>query len=129
MPRGTSTTTPTKCRRRTAQGIDTRLVVTQITQLVAANESLKLENAKLQALNEQLRSELTDIGSALGSLTGGRRGRGRRGAALALPEAKPRRTRKPITDPEVLARRNAVLAKARAARAERLAAARAATGG
>jgi hypothetical protein len=126
MPRGTSTTTPTKRRRRTAQGIDTRLVVTQITQLVAANESLKLENAKLQALNEQLRSELTDIGSALGSLTGGRRGRGRRGAAaLALPEAKPRRTRRPITDPDVLARRNAALAKARAARAEKLAAARA----
>ena len=102
--------------------------MTQITQLVAANESLKLENARLQALNEQLRSELTEIGSALGSLTGGRRGRGRRGAAaLALPEAKPRRTRRPITDPDVLARRNAALAKARAARAEKLAAARSAT--
>jgi hypothetical protein len=43
-----------------------------------------------------------------------------------LTEAKPRRTRKPITDPEVLAKRNQALAKARAARAERLAAARAA---
>jgi hypothetical protein len=126
MPRGTSTTTPTKRRRRTAQGADTRLVVTQITQLVAANESLKLENARLQALNEQMRSELLQIGSALGGLTGaGRRGRGRRGAAtIALPEAKPRRQRRPITDPEVLARRNAALAKARAARAEKLAAGR-----
>jgi hypothetical protein len=124
MPRTRSTTAATT-RRRTAQGADARLVVTQITQLVAANESLKLENAKLQALNEQLRNELTQIGSALGSLTGGRRGRGRRGAAaLALPEAKPRRQRKPITDPEVLARRNAALAKARAARAEKLAATR-----
>jgi hypothetical protein len=104
--------------------------VAQITQLVAANESLKLENAKLQALNEQLRGELTQIGSALGSLTGGRRGRGRRGAAaLALPEVKPRRKRKPITDPEVLAKRGAALVKARAARAERLAAARAGAGG
>src|SRR5215469_1178659 len=131
MPRTRSApTSTTRRRRRTAQGIDTRLVVTQITQLVAANESLKLENARLQALNEQLRSELTEIGSALGSLTGGgRRGRGRRGAAaLALPDAKPRRKRKPITDPEVLARRSAALVKARAARAERLAAARAMTG-
>lgn len=129
MPRTRSATaSTTRRRRRTTQGIDTRRVVTQITQLVAANENLKLENARLQALNEQLRSELTEIGSALGSLTGGRRGRGRRGAAaLVLPEAKPRRTRRPITDPEVLARRNAALAKARAARAEKLAAARSAT--
>jgi hypothetical protein len=127
MPRTRSTTAPTTRRRRTAQGTDTRLVVTQITQLVAANESLQLENARLQALNEQLRSELLQIGSALGSLTGGgRRGRARRGAVtLVLPEARPRRQRRPITDPEVLARRNAALAKARAARAEKLAAARA----
>ena len=127
MPRIRSTTTSsTRRRRRNTAGADIRQVVTQITQLVAANESLKLENARLQALNEQLRGELTDIGSALGSLTGARRGRGRSGtAALALPEAKPRRTRRPITDPEVLARRNAALAKARAARAEKLAAARA----
>jgi hypothetical protein len=122
-----STTTSTRRRRTTRGRSDTGSVVAQITQLVAANERLKLENATLQALNEQLRSELTQIGTALGSLTGGRRGRGRRGAAaLALPEAKPRRTRKPITDPEVLARRSAALAKARAARAEKLAAARAA---
>src|SRR5215469_16848569 len=111
MPRTRSApTSTTRRRRRTAQGADTRQVVTQITQLVAANESLKLENAKLKALNEQLRSELLQICSALGSLTGGgRRGRGRRGAALALPDAKPRRQRKPITDPEVLARRSAAL--------------------
>jgi hypothetical protein len=128
MPRGTSATTTTARRRRTAQTTDTRQVVTQITQLVAANESLKAENARLQGLNEQLRSELLQIGSALGSLTAsGRRGRGRGGAAtLALPDAKPRRQRKPITDPDILARRNAALAKARAARAEKLAAARAA---
>jgi hypothetical protein len=113
---------------RTAQATETFQVVTQITQLVAADESLKLESAKLQALNEQPRSELLQIGSALGSLTGGgRRGRGGRGAAtLALPDAKPRQKRRPITDPEILARRNAALAKARAARAEKLAAARAA---
>jgi len=95
---------------------------------VSANETLQRANHELTEENQRLRAELTQIGSALGSLTAGRRGRGRRGAAgavtLALPEAKPRRTRKPITDPEVLARRNAALAKARAARAEKLAAAR-----
>jgi hypothetical protein len=126
MPRTSSNGSTTRRRRSTAQGVDTRLVVTQITQLVTANESLKLENGRLQALNEQLRGELLQIGSALGSLAGGRRGRGSRDSAamLALPEAKPRRQRRPITDPEVLARRNAALAKARAARAEKLAAAR-----
>jgi hypothetical protein len=127
MPRTSSTNaSTTRRRRRTAQGADTRLVVTQITQLVAANETLQRANRELTEENQRLRGELTEIGSALGSLMGGRRGRGRRGAvALALPEAKPRQKRKPITDPEVLARRNAALAKARAARAERLAAAKA----
>ena len=131
MPRTRSTTTSTtRRRRRIAQGPDTRLVVTQITQLVAANEQLQRANHELTEENERLRGELTAIGSALGSLTGGRRGRGRGGAAvLALPEAKPRRQRRPITDPEVLARRNAALAKARAARAEKLAAARAEASG
>ena len=104
-------------------------VTSQITQLVAANETLQRENRELTEQNERLRSELLQIGSALGSLAGPRRGRGRRGAAvaaLALPDVKPRQKRKPITDPEILARRNAALAKARAARAEKLAAARAA---
>lgn len=128
MPRTPSTTPTTRRRRRTAQSPDTRLVVTQITQLVAANGQLQRANRELTEENQRLRSELTEIGSALGGLTGGRRGRGRRGAAaLAMPEAKPRRQRRPITDPEVLARRNAALAKARAARAEKLAAGRAAT--
>src|SRR5215472_4847378 len=129
MPRTSSNGSTARRRRRpAAQGPDTRLVVTQITQLVAANEQLQRTNRDLTEENQRLRDELTAIGSALGSLTGGRRGRGRGGAAvaLALPEAKPRRQRRPITDPEVLARRNAALAKARAARAEKLAAARAA---
>src|SRR5215469_9845221 len=130
MPRTPSTGSTARRGRRSTRGSDTRLVVTQITQLVSANETLQRANHELTEENQRLRAELTQIGSALGSLAGGRRGRGRRGAAaavaLALPEAKPRRTRKPITDPEVLARRNAALAKARAARAEKLAAARAA---
>src|SRR5215471_8251017 len=127
MPRTPSNGSTARRRRGTAIGSDTRLVVTQITQLVAANETLQRANRELTEENQKLRAELTQIGSALGSLTGPRRGRGQRGAAaaiaLALPEAKPRRTRKPITDPEILARRNVALAKARAARAEKLAAA------
>jgi hypothetical protein len=129
MPRTSSNGASTRRRRKTTVGGDTRLVVTQITQLVAANQTLQRENRELTEQNERLRSELTQIGAALGSLTDPRRGRGRRGAAaaaFALPEVKPRQKRKPITDPEILARRNAALAKARAARAEKLAAARAA---
>jgi hypothetical protein len=129
MPRTSSATTSTSGRRRRAtQGLDTRLVVTQITQLVAANEQLQRANRELTEENQRLRSELTEIGSALGS-SDGRRGRGRAGAALAGSEVKPRRQRKPITDPEVLAKRSAALAKARAARAEKLAAARAVAAG
>ena len=129
MPRTSSNGASTRRRRKTTVGGDTRLIVTQITQLVAANETLQRENRELTEQNERLRSELLQIGSALGSLAGPRRGRGRRGAAvaaLALPGVKPRQKRKPITDPEILARRNAALAKARAARAEKLAAAKAA---
>jgi hypothetical protein len=124
MPRGTSATTTR--RRRTARArSDAGPVVGQITQLVATNETLKRENAELLALNEQLRAHLLEIGSALGRLTGGPRRRGRGAAApLVLAEPKPKRQRKPITDPEQLERRRQALAKARTARAEKLAAAR-----
>jgi hypothetical protein len=115
-------------RRSTRAASGTRAIVDQIAQLVSANEALQRENRELTDENHRLRSELTEIGSALGRLTAPRGRRGRRGSEpLVLTEAKPRRTRRPITDPEVLARRNQALAKARAARAERLAAARAAS--
>jgi hypothetical protein len=130
MPRGTSATT-TRRRRTSRAGSDTAAVVGQITQLVAANETLKRENAELLAFNEQLRAQLQEIGSALGRLTGGPRRRGRGDAQpLMLAEAKPRRQQKPITDPEQLERRRQALAKARAARAEKREAERqTATGG
>jgi hypothetical protein len=126
MPRRTSTRT-NGARRRTARArSDAGSVIGQIRQLVATNEKLKHENAELVASNEQLRAQLLDIGSALGRLTGGPRSRGRRGAELAMvAEAKPKRQRKPITDPEQLERRRQALARARAARAEKLAAAKA----
>ena len=128
MPRGKSATTAldgTRRRRSTSARSDTAAVVGQITQLFAANETLKRENAELLAVNEQLRAQLLEIGSTLGRLTGGPLRRGRRSPApLMLAEPKPRRQRKPITDPEQLERRRQALAKARAARAEKLAAAR-----
>ena len=64
MPRTTSSNASATRRRRTAQGPDTRLVVTQITQLVAANEQLQRANRELSEENERLRGELTAIGSA-----------------------------------------------------------------
>src|SRR2546423_13915 len=101
MPRGTSTTSTR--RRSTRARSDAGSVVGQITQLVATNETLRRENAELLALNEQLRSQLAEIGSTLGRLTSGSGRRGRGGAApLMLAEPKPRRQRRPITDPEVL---------------------------
>ncbi len=120
-------TAPARRRRRSAAATSTGRIVGQISQIVSANEQLQRQNQELRAENERLRSELLEIGSALGRLSGGpRRGRGRRGAEIAgLIEAKPRRLRKPITDPEVLAKRAQALVKARAARAERLAAAKA----
>ena len=100
-------------------------VVGQITQIVAANEALQRQVRELTAERDTLRSQLHEIGAALARLTGGaRRGRGgRETAVLPVAEAKPRRQRRPITDPEQLERRRQALAKARAARAEKRAAA------
>jgi hypothetical protein len=104
---------------------DASSVVGQITQLVTANKTLKRENAELLAANERLRRELAEIGSALGRLTGGPRRRGRGGAQpFLLADVKPKRPRRPITDPEQLERRKAALAKARA---EKIAAAKGAS--
>ena len=116
---------PARGRRRSGTG-GTGSVVGQISQIVAANQELQRQRQDLQAENDRLRRELTEIGAALGQLTGGgRRGRGRRGSeVLGLAEVKAKRQRKPITDPELLERRRQALAKARAARAEKLAAAR-----
>lgn len=102
------------------------MVIGQISQIVAANESLQRENRDLLAENQRLKAELSEIGDALGRLTGGPRARrGRRAGAIVEAAAPVRRQRKPITDPEVLERRRQALTKARAARAEKLAAARA----
>ncbi len=101
----------------------------QITQLVTTNEDLQRANKDLTIENDRLRAELSEIGDALGRLTGDQRQRRGRRAAEAPAEARPRQKRRPITDPAVLEKRRQALAKARAARAERLAAARAAGNG
>src|SRR5215831_6273181 len=105
MPRTArdSSTTPTRRRRRSAPAASTATVVGQISQLISANEQMQRANRELQEENERLKGELMEIGSALGRLNGGpQRGRGRRGSGpLMLTEVKPKRTRKPITDPEV----------------------------
>jgi hypothetical protein len=100
-------------------------VIGQLSQLVSANEELQRENRDLAADNVRLQARLREIGDALGPLTAGR-DRGRRGGAGAPPE--PGRPRRPITDPEVLERKKQALARARAARAEKRAAARTAAG-
>jgi hypothetical protein len=130
-PRKSPSSSATNGRRRGPRPRgSTSAIVDQITQLVAANQTLQLENRQLAEENRRLTVELRDIGTALGRLTGvaGTRGRpGRRGAEpLALEEAKPRRQRKAITDPAVLEKRRQALSKARAARAEKIAAAKAA---
>ena len=97
---------------------------------MAANEALQREVRELTVERDHLRSQLREIGDALGRLTGGqRRGRGAAGSAAPVAEAPARRQRKPITDPEQLERRRQALTKARAARAEKLAAARASSAG
>jgi hypothetical protein len=106
-------------------------VVARISQLVSDNEALQRENRELSETNAGLRAELSQIETALARL--GVAPRDRRGHGAGAPqeaEAPPRRQRRPITDPEILQRRRQALAKARAARAEKLAAARqAATSG
>jgi len=126
----TGTRASGRARRRPARGgSDTRAIVDQIAKLVAANETLQRENQQLTDENRRLRGELLEIGSALGRLTGApRTRRGNRVPEIpGLVEIKPRRQRKPITDPVVLEKRKQALAKARARRAENLAAARAAS--
>ena len=116
-------------RRRSATMTGSGPIIGQVNQIVKANELLRHENAELLALNEQLRAQLDQIGTALGRLTRGeRRGRGRRAAAASAGEPTARRPRRPITDPEVLERRRQALARARAVRAERRAAAQAGDG-
>jgi hypothetical protein len=125
MPRTPGTTTTRRPGRR-PRSAAARGIADQIGQIVSANAALQRENRELSAENQKLMAELREIGNVLDRLTGnGRRRRGRPPVHLLASEtATPRRKRKPITDPAVLEKRRAALARARQVRAERLAAAR-----
>src|SRR5437879_1753674 len=123
-PRRTSTDSQPSGRRRRSSRTTADPIVDRITRLVAENQSLQREVADLRTENAHLSGQLNEIGSALGRLSSGRRSR--RGPAASPTAAAPPRKRKPITDPVVLEKRRQALALARAARAERLAVARAA---
>ena len=103
--------------------------------LVERNAELEAENRRLRQLLDEISRSLKVQPSAA-KLESPRRGRPP-GAAVADAAETPRRRGRPrkaetptkvrrkITDPEVLEKRRAALTKARAVRAERLAAARA----
>jgi len=108
-------------RTRSSGGADGRSVrpaLTRLRKLVEKAESVTIENKALRTEVKRLQRELRAVQSALvGLAPGGGRRRSGGGAA-------PKRTRRPITDPAVLERRRAALAKAREVRAKNRAAAK-----
>lgn len=98
--------------------------------MVQENATLRKQNEKLIALLSRIGGLVADVASP--ALANGRRTRGRR-VSLAAPAevvsaaattAAPKtRKRKPITDPAVIEKRRAALAKAREVRAANRAAA------
>jgi hypothetical protein len=108
-------------RTRSAGGADGRSVrpaLTRLRRLVEKAEAVTVENKQLRSEVQRLQRELRAVQSALAGLAPGG---GRRRAAES---ARPRRARRPITDPAVLERRRAALEKARQVRAEKRAAAK-----
>jgi hypothetical protein len=87
--------------------------------LVERNAELESENRRLRQLLDEISRSLKSPATAASSGEAPRR-RGRPPKSDATP-----RIRRKITDPILLEKRRAALAKARAVRAERLAAARA----
>ena len=115
---------PRTSNRRTratggADGRSVRPALTRLRRLVEKAEEVTIENKQLRTEVKRLQRELRAVLSALAGLAPGA---GRRRGADA---AKPRRTRRPITDPAVLERRRAALEKARQVRAQKRAAAKA----
>lgn len=108
-------------RRSTSAGDPDRGVLASVRALVVRNAELEAENRRLRQLIDQVSHSLkaTPERPSLGGSDAPRR----RGRPRKNPEA-PVRVRRKITDPEVLEKRRQALTKARAVRAERLAAAR-----
>ncbi len=57
-------------QRGSAVLADTAPIVSQISQIVAANQTLQREHQELQAENDQLKAQLHEIGDALNVLIG-----------------------------------------------------------
>ena len=114
---------PRTSNRRTrstggADGRSVRPALTRLRRLVEKAEAVTIENKLLRTEVKRLQRELRAVQSALAGLAPGG---SRRGSAAAT---RTRRTRRPITDPAVLERRRAALAKAREVRAQKRAAAK-----
>lgn len=115
-----------KGRPRKASGApaDTdRRLLDGVRGLVERNAVLEAENKRLRGLLDEISRSLRISTPAVAAATSGTDTPRRRGRPRKNPEA-PVRVRRKITDPAVLEKRRAALAKARAVRAERLAAAR-----
>jgi hypothetical protein len=122
-------TSATRTRRtsRSADAGAAAVLVENLNAVVQENASLRRQNEKLLSLLNRIGGLLADV--ATPPAANGRRTRGRpagaaSGAAAAPAAAAPvKRTRGKITDPEVLRKRSEALAKARAVRAAKRAAA------
>lgn len=114
---------PRTSNRRTrstggADGRSVRPALTRLRKLVEKAEEVTIENKLLRTEVKRLQRELRAVQSAIAGLAPGASRR------RAADGTKPRRTRRPITDPAVLERRRAALAKAREVRAQKRAAAK-----
>ena len=119
MPRG-------RPRKTTGPAAESdRHLLDGVRGLVERNAVLEAENRRLRGLLDEISKSLrtTPAVAAAPAAEGDAAAPRRRGRPRKNPEA-PVRERRKITDPEVLEKRRAALTRARAVRAERLAAAR-----
>ena len=102
-----------------------RRLLDGVRGLVERNAVLEAENRRLRALLDDISKSLRITAPAVAAVAtpAGTAAPRRRGRPRKNPEA-PLKVRRKITDPEVLRKRRDALTKARAVRAERIAAAR-----
>jgi hypothetical protein len=116
MPRGRPRKNPA------APAESDRRLLDGVRGLVERNSLLEAENRRLRELLDQISRSLRAPSAAGGAPGPAGDAPRRRGRPPKTPA--PTRPRRKITDPEILEKRRAALTKARAVRAERLAAAR-----
>src|SRR5437588_5874228 len=118
----TGRATTTTRRPRATQAVDgaAAKLISNLNEVIAENAALRKQNEPLQGLLVTIGGLVADVATA--SPTNGRRTRGRRSTAAGgstATIAPTRRKRRPITDPVVLEKRRAALAKARQVRAQK----------